>query len=389
MRGGAGHPGAGSSPSGVDPPVHDTANSHAAVPGDANAESFAQSLLGNVDASGILHLLSLLPSEAPARGSRTKGHGSEFSFTTGAYTYDHGARLGLRQNCRVFPFSTRVLCEYVLTRAPEAGFTTLALFRDLDTKVHVDLGNDPEQPNNIFRISDFLGGGLWLQCGSGSQPCPLPGEGHRMGRVLNFQQDRISFDAQVPHCVMPWKGGSRVVLVAFTVKNHNRLAAQDSMDLRDLGFQIPMLANSTVSAADSESVGVRKCPPSGFPSSSPARVPVVLVPNEAATKPTPRDPTAGPGSTSLSTRTKEAASLADSTSGVMHGDGLPCKPSFLEIFCGSAGLSVEVRKLGFQVLGVDNKPTAKHARAPVVNLDLRDSEQQARLWPEIKRAHAI
>ena len=101
------------------------------------------------------------------------------------------------------------------------------------------------------------------------------------------------------------------------------------------------------------------------------------MPNEAATKPPPRDPTAGPGSTSLSTRTKEAASLADSTSGVMHGDGLPCKPSFLEIFCGSAGLSVEVRKLGFQVLGVDNKPTAKHARAPVVNLDLRDSEQQA------------
>ena len=68
-------------------------NSHAAVPGDANAESFAQSLLGKVDASGILHLLSLLPSEAPARGSRTKGQGS----------------------------------------APEAKFTTLALFRDLDT----------------------------------------------------------------------------------------------------------------------------------------------------------------------------------------------------------------------------------------------------------------
>ena len=174
-----------------------------------------------------------------------------------------------------------------------------------------------------------------------------------MGRVLDFQQNRISFDAQVPHCVIPWKGGSRVVLVAFTVKNHNRLAAQDSTDLSDLGFQVPMLANSTVSATDSGSVGVRKClpPPSGFPSSSPARVPVVLVPNETAAKPTPSDPTAGPGSKSLSTRTGEAASLADSTSGVMRVDGHPCKPSFLEIFCGSAGLSVEMRKLGFQVLG--------------------------------------
>ena len=82
--------------------MHDTSNSHAAVPGDVNAESVAQSLLSKVDASGILRLLSLLPSEAPARGSRIEGQGSEFSFTTGAYTYDRGAKLGLRQNCRVF-----------------------------------------------------------------------------------------------------------------------------------------------------------------------------------------------------------------------------------------------------------------------------------------------
>ena len=87
----------------------------------------------------------------------------------------------------------------------------------------------------FFRLSNFQDGGLWLECEDGDQPCPLQGESHRKGRVVDFHQDRISFDAQVPHCVMPWHGGSRVVLVAFTVKNHDRITAQDVNDLQGLG----------------------------------------------------------------------------------------------------------------------------------------------------------
>jgi len=123
--------------------VHDTANSHFGGRGEVNAEHFAKSLIGKVDVRGILELLELLPSEAPARGSRTRGHKHEFSFTSGAYAYDHGAKLGLRQNCRAFPFSTRVLTEYVNSHVPGACYTTIALFRDLETSVHTDLGNDP------------------------------------------------------------------------------------------------------------------------------------------------------------------------------------------------------------------------------------------------------
>ena len=113
----------------------------------SNPEFFAGSLLGRVDAAGILRFLELLPSEAPARGSRTVGVASEFSFTTGAYTYDHGARHGLRQNCRDFPRVTQALNEFMRARAPDARYTTLALFRDLRTSVHADKGNDPCQVN--------------------------------------------------------------------------------------------------------------------------------------------------------------------------------------------------------------------------------------------------
>ena len=310
--------------------MHDTANSHGAAPGDESAETFAQSLIGKVDALGLLRLLRLLPSEAPARGSRIKGQGSEFSFTTGAYTYDHGAKLGLRQNCRLFPCVTRALCEYVSTRAPEARYTTLALFRDLRSKVHADLGNDPQQCNNIFRLSKFQDGGLWLECGDGDQTCPLPGEGHRKGRVVDFRQDRISFDAQVPHCVMPWHGGSRVVLVAFTVRNHDRITAQDVNDLHGLGFQLPARSGPTTSGGDCVRVGVSKQPPqsSGCLRPSLASPPVVLTPNAKVLSPLSSDPTAGPGSVPLGDTATSVRGPDDGTSGVMRTEAGLYKPSF-------------------------------------------------------------
>ena len=74
---------------------------------------------------------------------------------------------------------------------------------------------------------------------------------------------------------------------------------------------------------------------------------------------------------------------------VLRDVGATTRPSFLELFCGSAGLSAAVRKLGFQVLGVDHKPSAKQTNAPFVSLDLRDSEQQDRIWMELRRSHAV
>ena len=187
---------------------------------------------------------------------------------------------------------------------------------------------------------------------------------------------------------MPWHGGSRVVLVAFTVKNHERITAQDVNDLQGLGFQLPA---RTTSAGDCVRVGVSKRLPqsSGCHSPSLAGPPVVLTPNAKVLAPLGSDPTAGPGSAPLGHKATSVTVPDDGTSGVMRMQAGLGKPSFVELFCGSAGLSAEMRQLGFQVLGVDNKPTAKQARAPVINLDLRDPEQQDRLWPELRRANVV
>ena len=217
--------------------MHDTG--HRAVTSLSNPELFAGSLLGRVDAAGILRLLELLPSEAPARGSRAVGVASEFSFTTGAYTYDHGARHGLRQNCRDFPRVTQALNEFMRARAPDAHYTTLALFRDLRASVHADKGNDPCQVNTIVKLRNFHGGGLWVQGSSGQLKCPLPGETHRRGFLVDFKAGVLQFNAQAPHCVVPWTAGPRVVLVAFTVKGFQKLSVRDRDDLLNLGFSLP------------------------------------------------------------------------------------------------------------------------------------------------------
>ncbi|CAE7775406.1 unnamed protein product [Symbiodinium sp. CCMP2592] len=282
--------------------VHDTATSHFGNDRDTNAEVFAATLIGKVDAGGIRRLLELLPSEAPSRGSREVGRGSEFSFTTGAYTYDHGKRHGLRQHCRDFPMSTKVLNEFMRSMAPGACYTTLALFRDLETRVHSDHGNDPSLLNTILKVSEFSNGGLWVETVGGKVPCPLPHQGQRMGKVVEFANGALSFDAQQPVPSLPLRFS---LALGFSLSRHRRQPRRLQLHLS------PCLLRRA-------SQGLR-----------------------------------------------------------------------LELFCGSAGLSAEVRKLGFRVLGVDHKPTAKHANAPFVSLDLRDPEQQDRIWVELRRAQAV
>ncbi|CAE7799744.1 unnamed protein product [Symbiodinium sp. CCMP2592] len=357
--------------------VHDTANSHLGNDRDTNAEIFAATLIGRVDAGGIRRLLELLPSEAPSRGSREVGRGSEFSFTTGAYTYDHGKRHGLRQHCRDFPMSTKVLNEFMRSQAPGASYTTLALFRDLETRVHSDHGNDPGLMNTILKVSDFSSGGLWVETAGGEVPCPLPHHNQRLGKVIEFVDGALSFDAQQPHCVMPWSRGPRVVLVAFTVRNWANLRRADLTELSQLGFRLPSLETDATAGPASASKGLPS--PEVFPFPPPAPFSAVAGPPVTLSPPA-----------AVSLTVPAAADHPDLGESTVVRDGTAvAQPSFIELFCGSAGLSAEVRKLGFRVLGADHKPTAKHANAPFVSLDLRDPEQQDRIWVELRRAQAV
>ena len=151
------------------------------------------------------------------------------------------------------------------------------MFRDLQTRVHADKGNDPCQVNTIVKLRNFQGGGLWVQGSSGRVKCPLPGETHRRGFLVDFKAGVLQFNAQAPHCVVPWTAGPRVVLVAFTVKGFQKLSVRDGDDLCNLGFPlpdngkaVPQLMQSSATGYNSSSSAARDAdrPPGsfGFPS---------------------------------------------------------------------------------------------------------------------------
>ncbi|CAE7799781.1 unnamed protein product [Symbiodinium sp. CCMP2592] len=273
--------------------------------------------------------------------------------------------------------STKVLNEFMRSMAPGACYTTLALFRDLETRVHSDHGNDPSLMNTILKVSEFSHGGLWVETVGGKVPCPLPHQGQRMGNVVEFANGALSFDAQQPHCVMPWSRGPRVVLVAFSVRNWANLRRADLTELSNLGFKLPTLGPDSTAGPESASSVLPS--PGVFPFPPPAPTPALAA-----------SPVTLPPHASVPGTAPAAADHPDlGGSNVARDVTATAQPSFIELFCGSAGLSAEVRKLGFRVLGVDHKPTAKHANAPFVSLDLRDPEQQDRIWVELRRAQAV
>ena len=140
----------------------------------------------------------------------------------------------------------------------------------------------------------------------------------------------------------------------------------------------PGLCDSTAGPESMEGLGSHTAssatrddgrPPGSFGSPSPFSL-------RSGLGPGPNDSTAGPESPD------------GLGSNIVRTDADQDRPSFLEIFCGTAGLSAAARKIGFRVLGVDHG-SVRRANAPVIDLDLRDKECQQRLWPEIRRAHAI
>ena len=99
--------------------------------------------------------------------------------------------------------------------------------------MHADHGNDPHQLNTIAQVTSFRGGGIWLESSGGGVQCPLDSQATRAGRVLQFEDGVLRFNAQTPHCVMPWTRGPRVVLVAFSVQRFAGLRKEDTAAIGD------------------------------------------------------------------------------------------------------------------------------------------------------------
>ncbi|CAE7553006.1 ubiad1, partial [Symbiodinium necroappetens] len=182
----------------------------------------------------ISHLCDLLRSDPLARG----GLGSdELSWTCGAYT--HANVVGLRKNTSSHPNVCKFLCEYVRRVAPGHPFTSIMLGRNLQGDVHIDKNNAVGLPNAVLKISNFDKGGIWVESPEGTVRCPSPNHPDALGEVIDFRNDRIFFSPDCRHCQAPWDGGPRIVLVAYTIRNFEKLGTEHGRRPSELGFCLP------------------------------------------------------------------------------------------------------------------------------------------------------
>ena len=287
------------------------------------AELFAQALLDGLEPptrSQVFDLINLLDFKDGSRKDIAEGS----SFLLGGYR--HGGDYGVMSNTRCFPYTTKVLIAYLLSVQPSHLFCSIAVHSNLRTAMHRDF-NNADYPNLICPISEFTGGAIWCESPHGSvtrvhQDRCLQGELHEVSQGPVLLPVKSSF-----HCTEPWSG-NRQVLVAYAGTDVARLSNADYQFLLDLGFPVAGMRGTDV-------------PPSLLHCPSTPCLPMFLQKVGARIRQRP-----------------------------LHE--LIC----LEVFCGDASLTAEIRKHGLpRSFGVDHRVAS--ARASVVVLDLSSPSAQA------------
>ena len=156
--------------------------------------------------------------------------------------------------------------------------------------------------------------------------------------LLEVAGTHVLFDAyKFKHETMDWTG-ERLVLVAFSVKESETLCDADRVCLLEQGFALPPVPECST--------------------------------NNPPTKALPHDTSCLP------------PGLADRVFARSLGD-----LHFLEIFCGTGGLSAAVKKSGIgSCTGISSRVTGR-TRCPVLPLNLADASQLPLLWDVLSRGN--
>ena len=197
-----------------------------------DAETFAANLdceHGAPSRDQILQLFNLLPWGVPPRGAQQQ---KVPYFACGAYS--QGGLQGIRSECNTFPKSVAAITSFVREQVPGHPFTTVAIFQNTQTDVHVDSRNAP-LPNAVVAVSSFENGQIWVGDGQGSVVRTINGTPVQ-GSLLPVADRPVVFAAyRFPHCTESWIG-ERIVAVAFSVSSLERLPESEVQRLRTLGF---------------------------------------------------------------------------------------------------------------------------------------------------------
>ena len=140
----------------------------------------------------------------------------------------------LRSSCRSWPWAIQAIAKFIKQKVPDVVFTSFAVLYDQEAKPHRDSGND-STPNVVIKLSDFQGGGLWIEDPLGPDVRDIDGR-TIAGSNTDFDEYLIIFNAkEALHTTLPWEG-TRVVLAVYSVQGVDRMPADEFEQLMQLSF---------------------------------------------------------------------------------------------------------------------------------------------------------
>ncbi|CAE7540315.1 RE1 [Symbiodinium sp. CCMP2592] len=149
-------------------------------------------------------------------------------------------KAGTRLNLREYPYATKLLAGFGKKYAGGRPFTALGIARNANLGIHRDSHNARFSENIIVPITDFKGGGLWLEQSDGEdagEKRELPNGQIVYGNLVKAEKGKpICFPPRRWHQVQPWQG-DRVTFLMYTPRG-TKLSEKDMVELETAGFPI-------------------------------------------------------------------------------------------------------------------------------------------------------
>ena len=189
---------------------------------------------------GMLERTNLQGSKAVIRKSET----DSTSWTTGMFT--HGGVSGLRRTTRRMPETTTFMVEAAKRLTGRDEFGVVAITRGARLRAHRDSHNNSATENTVMALTEFKGGGIWVE-GEGDQWREVHPGRWVQGKVHDLRLcEPVSFNPKKWHETQKFEG-DRVVLMTYTPRT-TKLKQPQLQQLQELGFVIPRCLDEGVSA---------------------------------------------------------------------------------------------------------------------------------------------
>ena len=197
------------------------------------AEIFASESPKSPTAQHLVQLLALLPHDRDSRGIDPN---ASHVFAAGAFV--QGGVYGLRKQTVRFKLSVSMICRFFKHYMPAHTFTSVILQQGVVTSPHRDSHNAEGSRNLLVSLTPANGPILWVEDPEGDTKCP----DSRYSSLGTLLSNPARFDPRTLHCTIVSHGNAvhRIVAVAFTIRQPERLSAPDRKVLRELGFNLPV-----------------------------------------------------------------------------------------------------------------------------------------------------